>query len=121
MPFAQQLNLIAYGRLDEAAVAAVARRLAELDTRLDEAEREALTRLAGGVAPAAIAAAMRSAVDPDRQRREACRINELDETASPSPAQLAEAREYLLLAATAPLASSPDLRVRLAEIDRRDS
>lgn len=121
MSFAQQLNLIAYGRLDAATVAAVAERLTALDAHLGDAERATLTRLAGGVTPAAVAAGLRSALDPARQLREAQRINELEDATSPTPVQLAEAIEYLLLTATAPIASSPDLRVKLVEIDRREA
>jgi len=58
------------------------------------------------------------ALDPAQQAQEARRLNELAPGAEPTPAQVAEAADYLLLEATSPLAASPDLRNRLIALDR---
>ncbi len=118
MPFEQQLNLLAYGRLEPASVRAVADRLAAMAPRLAAPVRNGLAPLLGDRSLEAIAAEMLRALDPAQHVREARRLNELDATAEPTSAQLAEAAEYLLLQATSPLASSPDLRTRLIALDR---
>lgn len=86
--------------------------------RLAAPVRDGLAPLLGDRSLEALAAEMLRALDPAQHVREARRLNELDAAAEPTPAQLAEAAEYLLLQATSPLASSPDLRNRLIALDR---
>jgi type I restriction enzyme R subunit len=118
MSFDHHLNLIAYGQLAPESVEAVAARLAELDSRLPAPIRDELTRLLNGQRPSDVALQMRAALSPGHQRQEARRINELAPEAEPTPAQIAEAAEYLLLEATNPLAASPDARTKLVALDR---
>ena len=118
MTFEQHLNLIAYGRLEHASVEAVAERIAAIDAAIPDDIRADLTRLLSGQRPADIVARLRAALDPARQAQEARRISELPPGAIPSPAQVAEAAEYLLLGATTPLAASPAARTRLVALDR---
>ncbi|MDE3155145.1 MAG: hypothetical protein KGN76_08580 [Acidobacteriota bacterium] len=118
MSFEQELNKVAYGRIEPAGIRAVADRLAAMAPRFTAPVREGLAPLLGGRALEDIARGMQRALDPARQREEARRLNDLGPDAEPTSAQLAEAAEYLLLEATSPLASNPDLRNRLLALDR---
>ncbi|GLW91698.1 DEAD/DEAH box helicase family protein [Actinokineospora globicatena] len=84
----------------------MAGRLARLDRRLTDEERDLLTRAAGGQTLSEIAGAIVSAVDPDRQERA------LDEGGQAAARQLIEN-------AIAPLTEHPELRRHIIEI-RRD-
>ncbi|HVB38092.1 MAG TPA: hypothetical protein VND92_06110 [Vicinamibacterales bacterium] len=118
MSFEQELNRVAYGHLEPAGVRTVADRLAAIAPRLAAPVREGLAPLLGSRALEDIAEGMLRALDPAQQAQEARRLNELAPGAEPTPAQVAEAADYLLLEATSPLAASPDLRNRLIALDR---
>lgn len=67
--FDKLIDQIAAGRRDEDAFATLAARLAALDRRIAEKDRAAISRAAGGVDLAGLAARLLDAIDPDAQTR----------------------------------------------------
>jgi type I restriction enzyme R subunit len=98
---------------DPEVCSAIAARLARLDRRLQPAERDELSRLAGGITIREIAGDFVAALDPDRQLKAA---REAAGGGEPSVDAIAAAAQALLAEAAATLAGSPELRLRIVEV-----
>jgi type I restriction enzyme R subunit len=112
------LNAVAGGTTDPDILSSLAGRLARIDHRISQADREALATVAGGRSLSEIARGLVEALDPDHRVEEARRINHLPADVQPTHTQLAEAERALLGDAAAPLATNPELRSRILEIQR---
>lgn len=99
---------------DPRVASTLAARLARLDRRLGQADREELAGLAGGLGLHDIARGIIEALDPDRQIAHASGAG----SPEPAPEALASAARELVDAALAPLATNPDLRRRIVEVRR---
>jgi type I restriction enzyme R subunit len=113
------LDAVAFGSTDPDVLSSLASRLARLDRRLSEAEREAIARVAGGKTLREIAAEIVAALDPDRQVEVARENAGLPAGTEPAEEQIAAAAERLREEAARPLASNPDLRAALLEAKAR--
>jgi type I restriction enzyme, R subunit len=116
--FERLLQTVAFGSTDPDALSSLAGRLARLDHRLGQPERNVLATLAGGTTLKEIAASIVEALDADRQADEARRAAGLPSSAPSTAEQTAQAAERLLKSAAAPLAGNPALRERLIELKR---
>ncbi len=116
--FEKLLNAVAGGSTDPEILSSLAGRLARIDRRLGAPDRRELADLAGGRALGQIAGELVQALDPDRQAEEGRRLASLPEGAEPSAEQVAAAGAALLRAAAAPLATNPELRSRLLDVQR---
>jgi type I restriction enzyme R subunit len=103
---------VAAGSKDPDTVASIASRLTRLDRQLLPQDRAELTDLAGGVDLGVIVAGLVRAVDPDLAYEAA----EADAAGEPTDAEVAAARTTLVAAAVAPLATNPDLRKRILDV-----
>ena len=66
--FDKLIDQIAQGRRDEDALSSLAARLAALDRRLDEEDRQRIAKATGGQTPRDLANRLLDAIDPDKQR-----------------------------------------------------
>ena len=107
-------KLLGFGNQDPEVASSIAGRLARLDGRLTEKDRDALSGLAGGVDVGTIAHGIVEALDPDNHvaAARATGASEDDEAA------VSAAAAQLLSAALAPLASNPSLRSAIAEVHK---
>jgi type I restriction enzyme R subunit len=112
------LQSVAAGSTDQDILSSVAGRLARLDRRLGPEERAAVTRLSGGKTVTEIAHAIVEALDADRQVEHARHMANVPPDREPTPEEVTKAGQVLLKAAAAPLASNPDLRLRLLDLKR---
>lgn len=119
VPLAMLLQQISLGSRVPEVVSSVASRLARLDRQLGKEDRAALAKAAGGLALSDIGAKLVEALDPDRQAERARAEAGLPADVEPSPEQVAQARDAMVGAATAPLASNPALRNLIVEIQHR--
>ena len=69
--FDRLLDDIAAGRRDDDALSTLAGRLAALDRKIDDKDRAAIAKAAGGLDPKALANKLLDAIDPDMIEREA--------------------------------------------------
>jgi type I restriction enzyme R subunit len=107
-------RLVGYGNLDPEVASSVAGRLARLDKRLAQEDRELLTQAAGGQDLGDIARGIIDALDPDNQAAAV-------EDAGGSPddeAAVASIAKEMLRAALQPLAANPDLREAIVDVRR---
>lgn len=100
-------ELVAFGNREPDVLSSIASRLARLDQQLTPEDRIALTDTANGQPLCGIAAAIVSALDPDRHLEEARKTSG---AAEPTDQQVADARKQLLQEAAKPLAANPKLR-----------
>lgn len=114
--FESLLKGAALGTTNTDTLATLAGRLSRLDKRMSDTDRARLTTMAGGTTPAAIAAAIITAIDPDEQR--AAASVGLPAGQAPTEAQIKTAGQRLIIAAVKPLAANPDLRKELVEVKR---
>jgi type I restriction enzyme R subunit len=112
------LTAVAGASTDPEILSSLAGRLARIDRRIGPPDRQALADLSGGQGIGAIASALVEALDPDLQVEEARRLAGLPAGAEPSGEQVAEAARTLLRSATAPIATNPELRSRLVDVQR---
>lgn len=108
------LNQVGLGVTDEAVVSSVASRLARLDKRIGQLDRDEVEAIAG-TSLAAIAYGIVDALDPDRQLA-AAQI--ATGQSDPDVEALTATRKQLLQAALLPIAGSSELREKLVEIRR---
>ena len=118
VPFEKLLQAVGYGSTDPDLLSSLAGRLARLDRRIGEPEREALAQTAGGLSLGDIAGEIVKALDPDEQQQAACASAGLRDDDEPSEAQLAAAAAGLLKEAAAPLAANPALRTQLVDLKK---
>lgn len=108
------LHQAALGQVSEDLVSTLASRLARIGTRIGAPEQQRLEEVAGQPLDA-IEHGLVDAIDPDRQLAEARRVSG---TPEPSEPQRAAAKAALLEEAVAPLASNPQLREALVNVQR---
>jgi type I restriction enzyme R subunit len=114
--FEKLLNAVAGGSLDPGILSSLAGRLARIDRRIGQPDRDELAGLAAGVPLGNIAAGLVHALDVDNQIETARTSAGLGPETEPAPEQVAAAAKAMLAAAAAPLAASPALRTRLTEV-----
>ncbi|TVR11395.1 MAG: DEAD/DEAH box helicase [Planctomycetota bacterium] len=121
------LKGVAFGTTNADTLSTLAGRLKRLDGRMSDLDRSRLTTMAGGTPPAAIAANILHAIDPNHQHTAAVNamLSDLEakgepipDTISPSPEQVAAAGARLIAEAVKPIASNPDLRQELLTVKR---
>ena len=103
MSFDQLIDQIAQGRRDEDALSSLAGRLAALDRRLSEDDRQRIVEATGGKSPRDLANKLLDAIDPDKQQAV------IEETHGPAPTreQEAETIERLVEEACGPFDAAP--------------
>ncbi len=116
--FEKLLGVVAAGGTDRDVVSSLASRLARLDRRMGEQEKERLSGLAGGQTLTDIVGGLMDALDPDRHIEAARVANNMLAGEEPSLAQVAKAADEAIRAAVAPLAKNPNLRNELAFMKR---
>jgi type I restriction enzyme, R subunit len=121
VPLKSLLEAVAVGAVDEDVMSSLARRLALLEKRMSEEQRQAVADLLD--MPAAperftslgqVSNALLDALDPDRVQAQAVQ-NGADPQAGITGQQLEIARQQLVARAVIPLAASPELRAYLME------
>jgi type I restriction enzyme R subunit len=115
VPLDRLLSQLSYGNRDPDVVSSVADRLARLDLRLSQADRDLLAQVAGGVTMKEITHDLIHALDPDEQFAAAQSVTGKDE---PDDHEVEEVATALLDDAVAPIASNPDLRAKLVDLRR---
>jgi type I restriction enzyme R subunit len=115
VPFDKLLEQVACGVHDDDTLTTLAGRLARLERKLSEGDREAVAELSGGCTLRDLANRLLDAVDPDVAWEAA---QQLAGNETPTAEQLAEAQARLVQAATAPF-DEPRLRQRLVTIHQR--
>jgi type I restriction enzyme R subunit len=103
--FDQLLDQIAQGRRDEDALSSLAARLAALDRKLEDGDRQKIAEVTGGKTPRDLAHALLDAIDPDAQKAAIERTHGTVTT----PEQEKAVIEDLVEAACRPL-DNPDAR-----------
>jgi type I restriction enzyme R subunit len=117
--FDSLLQAVGFGSLDPDVLSSLASRLARLDRRLGQPDRDHLAGIAGGRPLREIVHALIEALDPDRQAEEARRAADLPAQAQPNEMEMATAAQRLLAQAAAPLATNPQLREEIVAVRRR--
>ncbi|MBI2899887.1 MAG: DEAD/DEAH box helicase family protein [Planctomycetes bacterium] len=113
VPFDRLVQAVALNNRTPEVVSSLGARLARLDRRLDEAQRDELAALAGGQSLRSIAAGIIRALDPDAHEDAARKATGMEQ---PPPDAIERARQQMIQAAVAPIATSPALRNRVLEI-----
>lgn len=107
-------NLVGYGNRDPEVASSIAGRLARLNKRLTQDDRDALAALAGGVQVGDIARGIVESLDPDRQMVAAERAGvDLSD-----PEAVTAVAGSLIADALGPLVSNPDLRTAIVDMGR---
>src|SRR5205085_11748317 len=104
------------GGRDEDTLTTLASRLARLDRELDPAQRDQIVRVSGGATPAALAAALLRAFDPDAIAAHVDGHPDVDAAAIP-PEEYEAAQRQLIAEACAPF-DKPALRETLEALKR---
>lgn len=112
--FEKLLEQIAMGRRDEDALSSLAGRLAALDRKLDESDRQRVSQAACGQSPQQLANRLLDAIDPDRQQ---AAIGERHGEAA-TPEQTRQVVDALLDDACQPF-DKPELRQTLIEVKQK--
>jgi type I restriction enzyme, R subunit len=112
------LEQVAFGNREADVLSTIAGRLARMDRQLDEAQREIVKEVSGGMTLRQLTQGLLDALDPDRQLEEARVANGLTGEVQPSSEQVATATKKLLDAAAAPIASNVPLRHRLVDLKK---
>ena len=122
VPLDKLLQGIAMGVREAEALSSLARRLLRLEKRLEPELRAEVEKLAGGQLMSIIAQRLLKAIDPDtvEAAAQALAASESnsgpDNLPEPTPAQLQAAGEALRNKAAEPLATNPELRQKLVEL-----
>jgi type I restriction enzyme R subunit len=111
--FKQLLESVSVGITDPDTLSSLAGRLSRLAKRLGTIEQAEIREKSGGLTLVEIANRLLDAIDSDMLLEIA---RELSGKQIPNAEEIAQAEASLIEAAVKPLASNPDLRVRLAEI-----
>jgi type I restriction enzyme R subunit len=115
VPLDRLFKDLAFGKRDTDLVSSIADRLARLDLRLGQADRMILQEVANGTTLREITEGLISALDPDRQYAAAKAVTEHDE---PTAAELKTVAAALIGDAVYPLASNPELRIKIVDFRR---
>ena len=113
------MKQVAFGATGEAVASTLAGKLARLDRRLSEEQRETIRQASGGASLKEIAGGIVKALDPDVQIEVARTKLKLPAGATPPPNAVKEAKEELLREALKPLAANPALREKILEVKKR--
>ncbi|MBI4556718.1 MAG: DEAD/DEAH box helicase family protein [Candidatus Hydrogenedentes bacterium] len=116
VPFSKLLEVIALGNREPDALSSLAGRLLRLDRELDDKAKAELCELSGGHDLRGIASAVLDAIDPDVVESKAKEGK--DPEYKPTAKELREAMNLLASEAVAPLATQPEFRHRLIELQR---
>ena len=112
------LEHVALGGTDPDVLSSLAARLARLDRRCGEEDKQRITGAADGRKLADIVHDIVVALDPDEQIAQARRDHGLPADAEPAPEQVAATAKTLLRQAATPLATNPGLRKLLIDTKR---
>jgi len=115
VPLDRLFKELAFGKRDSDLVSSIADRLARLDLRLGQADRAELQELANGTTLKEITEGLVTALDPDQQYAAAKAVTEHDE---PTAVEIEKATADLIGAAVYPLASNPELRIKIVDFRR---
>jgi type I restriction enzyme R subunit len=115
VPLDRLFKDLAFGKRDPDLVSSIADRLARLDLRLSQADRVTLQELANGTSIKEITEGLIAALDPDHQYAVAEAGSEHGE---PTAEDVKKAAVDLIDAAVYPLASNPELRIRIVDFRR---
>ncbi len=115
VPFDRLLQLVALGQRDEDTLSSLASRLARLDQKMSEADRQDVQEAAGGLRLGEIVNDLLDALDPDVQTERAQALYRVEE---PSDEQRRQAAAELAEHATRPF-DEPTLRETLVAVQRR--
>ena len=115
VPLDRLFKDLAFGKRDPDLVSSIADRLARLDLRLSQADRATLQEIASGTSIREITEALIAALDPDRQYVVAEAGTDAGE---PSAEDVKKAAADLIEAAVYPLASNPELRLKIVDFRR---
>lgn len=113
--FEQLLQAVGFGNREEDVLTSLASRLARLERRLEQEDKQELQTLSGGLGLHLITESILEAVNPDRIEETA---KQKFQTDAPSDQQLKEAERTLANAAVEPIATKPDYRKRLIELHK---
>lgn len=117
--FDKLLQAIAFGNTDADTLSSLASRLARLEQRLSEEDREALKQAAGGRSLKELTGALVESLNPDRHVEGARREFGLMVEDEPTPEQLVEVSGKMRQEAVAPLATNAALREKILNIKTR--
>lgn len=109
------IDQIAQGRRDEDALSSLAARLAALDRKLDDEDRQRITEATGGKSPRDLANALLDAIDPDKQAE----VIKTKHGPDATPEQAQSVIEDLTDEACAPIDAAP-VRNLLKDIKRKN-
>jgi len=109
------LEQVAFGSRDADVLSTLASRLARLERQLTGEDRRIISDAAGGSDIKELTAALVNALDPDEQIAVARQATGLDD---PPQEAVVQAAARLLDEAAAPIATNPDLRMKLVDIKR---
>ncbi len=115
VPLDRLFKELAFGKRDPDLVSSIADRLARLDLRLRQADRVMLQELANGTSIREITETLIAALDPDHQYA----VAEVGtEAGEPTAKDVKKAAADLIEAAVYPLASNPELRLKIVDFRR---
>jgi type I restriction enzyme R subunit len=115
VPLDRLFKDLAFGKRDPDLVSSIADRLARLDLRLTQPDRVTLQEIANGTSIKEITEGLIAALDPDNQYAVAQAETEERE---PGAAAVKKAAGDLIEAAVYPLASNPELRIKIVDLRR---
>ena len=117
IPIAQLLQEIAFGSISEHTVRSVAARFLVLDCLLSPAEKDQISKAAGGATLHTLATRLISSLDTERKVAQAARS--LRPGLAPTEKMVDQAAIALMQQAVARLHSSVDLRTKIIQLDRQ--
>jgi type I restriction enzyme R subunit len=115
VPLDRLFKDLAFGKRDPDLVSSIADRLARLDLRLSQDDRATLQEIANGTSIKEITEALIAALDPDNQYAIAEAGTDVGE---PSAEDVKKAAADLIETAVYPLASNPELRLKIVDFRR---
>jgi type I restriction enzyme R subunit len=115
VPLDRLFKDLAFGKRDPDLVSSIADRLARLDLRLSQGDRATLQEIASGTSIREITEALIAALDPDHQYAVAEAGTDAGE---PSAEDVKKAAAALIETAVYPLASNPELRLKIVDLRR---
>jgi type I restriction enzyme R subunit len=115
VPLDRLLKDLAFGKRDPDLVSSIADRLARLDLRLSQGDRATLQEIANGTSIRELTEGLIAALDPDNQHAAA---EVATETGEPSAEDVKKAGADLIESAVYPLASNPELRLKIVDFRR---
>lgn len=122
VPLPKLLEAVALGNREPDTLTTLAARLARLERALDESGKQEVAKLTGGKSLGEISRGLLDAVDPDKIAATAAGRDGAPPPSvsyvEPSPAEIKAAVEKLVNDSAAPIATNPELRKKLADLQR---